>query len=79
MTIKEASERYNIPMEILREYESWGLFGQHRLRAVFYREFVSEPAHKARRKHRGAGAGGRRSVFEAAVKKVQARPSAPAN
>ena len=24
MTIKEASERYNIPMEILREYESWG-------------------------------------------------------
>ena len=44
MTIKEASERYNIPMEILREYESWGLCGQHRLRAVFYREFVSEPA-----------------------------------
>lgn len=27
MTIKEASERYNIPMEILREYESWGLCG----------------------------------------------------
>ena len=48
MTIKEASERYNIPMEILREYESWGLCGQHRLCAVFYREFVSEPAHKAR-------------------------------
>lgn len=48
MTIKEASERYNIPMEILREYEGWGLCGQHRLCAVFYREFVSEPAHKAR-------------------------------
>ena len=27
MTIKEASERYNIPMEILREYEGWGLCG----------------------------------------------------
>lgn len=27
MTIKEASERYQIPMEILREYESWGLCG----------------------------------------------------
>ena len=27
MTIKEASERYNIPMEILREYESWGPCG----------------------------------------------------
>lgn len=25
MTIYEASERYNIPIEILREYESWGL------------------------------------------------------
>ena len=25
MTIEEASERYNIPMEILREYEGWGL------------------------------------------------------
>ena len=25
MTIKEASERYNIPIEILQEYESWGL------------------------------------------------------
>ena len=28
MTIQEASERYNIPMEILREYESWGLCGE---------------------------------------------------
>ena len=27
MTIQEASERYRIPMEILREYESWGLCG----------------------------------------------------
>ena len=27
MTIHEASERYNIPIEILREYESWGLCG----------------------------------------------------
>lgn len=27
MTIYEASERYNIPLKILREYESWGLCG----------------------------------------------------
>ena len=27
MTISEASERYHIPMEILRQYESWGLCG----------------------------------------------------
>ncbi len=27
MTIDEASERYSIPLEILREYESWGLCG----------------------------------------------------
>ena len=27
MTIKEVNERYNVPMEILREYESWGLCG----------------------------------------------------
>ena len=27
MTIQEASERYHIPMHILREYESWGLCG----------------------------------------------------
>lgn len=27
MTINEASERYQIPMEILREYEAWGLCG----------------------------------------------------
>ena len=27
MTIQEASERYRIPMNILREYESWGLCG----------------------------------------------------
>ena len=25
MTIEEASERYNIPIKILREYERWGL------------------------------------------------------
>lgn len=25
MTIDEASERYKIPIEVLREYESWGL------------------------------------------------------
>ena len=23
MTIREVSERYNIPMEILKEYETW--------------------------------------------------------
>ena len=28
MTIKEASERYNIPIKILQEYESWGLCGE---------------------------------------------------
>lgn len=27
MTIQEASERYGIPLELLREYESWGLCG----------------------------------------------------
>lgn len=27
MTIQEASERYQIPIHILREYESWGLCG----------------------------------------------------
>ena len=27
MTIQEASARYQIPMHILREYESWGLCG----------------------------------------------------
>lgn len=27
MTIHEASERYQIPMEILKEYEAWGLCG----------------------------------------------------
>ena len=28
MTIGEASERYKIPLKILREYESWGLCGE---------------------------------------------------
>ena len=28
MTIQEASEKYNIPIKILREYESWGLCGE---------------------------------------------------
>jgi DNA-binding transcriptional MerR regulator len=28
MTIQEASERYHIPVKILREYESWGLCGE---------------------------------------------------
>ena len=28
MTITEASERYNIPIRILQEYESWGLCGE---------------------------------------------------
>ena len=28
MTIDEASERYKIPVEVLREYESWGLCGE---------------------------------------------------
>lgn len=27
MTIQEASDRYQIPMKILKEYESWGLCG----------------------------------------------------
>ena len=27
MTINEASERYSIPLDILKEYESWGLCG----------------------------------------------------
>ena len=28
MTIFEASEKYNIPIKILKEYESWGLCGE---------------------------------------------------
>ena len=28
MTIQEASEKYNIPIKILREYEHWGLCGE---------------------------------------------------
>ena len=28
MTIDEASERYKIPVEVLQEYESWGLCGE---------------------------------------------------
>lgn len=28
MTIQEASEHYNIPIKILKEYESWGLCGE---------------------------------------------------
>lgn len=28
MTIDEASARYNIPIKILKEYESWGLCGE---------------------------------------------------
>lgn len=28
MTIREASKKYNIPIQILREYESWGLCGE---------------------------------------------------
>lgn len=28
MTIFEASEKYNIPVRILQEYESWGLCGE---------------------------------------------------
>lgn len=30
MTIEEASERYRIPIEILREYESWALCGKEK-------------------------------------------------
>ncbi|HJA30229.1 MAG TPA: MerR family transcriptional regulator [Candidatus Eisenbergiella pullicola] len=38
MTIYEASERYNIPMDILREYESWELGGavNHRMSSRQY-------------------------------------------
>lgn len=28
MTIHEASEKYNIPIKILQDYESWGLCGE---------------------------------------------------
>ena len=28
MTMKEASERYKIPIKILEDYESWGLCGE---------------------------------------------------
>lgn len=28
MTIDEASKQYNIPIEVLEEYESWGLCGE---------------------------------------------------
>ena len=28
MTIDEASAKYNIPIEVLKEYESWGLCGE---------------------------------------------------
>lgn len=28
MTIQEASEKYNIPIKILREYETWELWGE---------------------------------------------------
>ena len=27
MTMDEASERYNIPMDVLKEYEAWNLGG----------------------------------------------------
>ena len=30
MTINEASEKYSIPIEVLKEYESWGLCGEVR-------------------------------------------------
>ncbi len=35
MTISEASERYEIPMEILQEYESWELCGEEKKAAGF--------------------------------------------
>mgnify|MGYP002568199490 CR=1 FL=1 len=28
MTLQEASEKYNIPIKILQDYESWGLCGE---------------------------------------------------
>ena len=28
MTVNEASEKYHIPVEVLKEYESWGLCGE---------------------------------------------------
>ena len=37
MTIQEASEKYNIPMRVLREYESWGLCGEGKKRMGSWR------------------------------------------
>lgn len=34
MTISEASERYEIPMEILQEYERWELCGEEKKQPV---------------------------------------------
>lgn len=28
VTVNEASEKYHIPVEVLKEYESWGLCGE---------------------------------------------------
>ena len=36
MTVQEASERYNIPIKILNEYESWGLCDAVRKVTVSY-------------------------------------------
>ena len=35
MTISEASERYKIPIEVLKEYESWGLCEVRRVMGVW--------------------------------------------
>ena len=35
MTIREVSERYNIPMKILKEYESWEIDGSEKKNAGF--------------------------------------------
>ena len=37
MTSQEASEKYNIPMRVLREYESWGLCGEGKKRMGSWR------------------------------------------
>ncbi|WP_347501128.1 hypothetical protein [Clostridium sp. chh4-2] len=35
VTVYEASEKYHIPVEVLKEYESWGLCGEVNLMMRF--------------------------------------------